>query len=108
MMKDMLQLLILTHDVVRYRSVMGKNLDKHETLQPLRENQNLIKNRRKGEKVAIIQDFEIFGDFKIAISTEVAFLKGCKVANCRQDVTNCNHGFQNSTNDQNPPNKIMG
>ena len=40
MVKGMFQLLISTHDVVRYRSVMGKNLDKHETWQPLRANQN--------------------------------------------------------------------
>ena len=31
MVKDMLQLLVSTHDVVRYRGVMVKNTDKHET-----------------------------------------------------------------------------
>lgn len=31
MVKDMLQLLVSTHDVVRYRGVIAKNTDKHET-----------------------------------------------------------------------------
>lgn len=31
MVKDMLQLLVSTHDVVRFRGVMAKNADKHET-----------------------------------------------------------------------------
>ena len=31
MVRDMLQLLFSTHDVVRYRSVMAKNPDEHET-----------------------------------------------------------------------------
>jgi len=32
MVRDMLQLLVSTHDVVRYGSVMAKNPDEHETM----------------------------------------------------------------------------